>query len=76
MRRLQENEISTPIYKLLIPSCLSRACLMPFEGWLEVPFASFLGFSLLRIEVINNGASRLNEREWCEQPEASKGNLK
>lgn len=49
---------------------------MPFEGWLEVPFASFLGFSLLRIEVINNGASRLNEREWCEQPEASKGNLK
>lgn len=76
MRRLQENETSTPIYKLPIQSCLSRAPPDAFEGWLEVSFASFLDFPLLLIEVINNSASHFNERECCEQPEASKGNLR
>lgn len=75
MLRLREKEISTPIYKLPIWSCLSGAGLMQFEGRLEVSLASgfaFLSFSLkLQITVppvLMKGSGehdqRLGEETW------------
>lgn len=43
-RRLQEMEISTPIYKLPIRSSLSGAGPMQLEGRLKVSLASFFAF--------------------------------